>query len=416
MPRGLSDELVIVSTSSDDAFAIDLAFALGQREDIADLISLKTFANGEFCPRFISDVVDGRSTSAPGHQLDGARVLIVSTAGSQLTRQDMAMRNLLVARAAKENGALEVVLVEPDLFYSAQDRGARPELGATDTPRDEDDVRKFDGQPFSAGLYVELLELAGVSRVVTVHNHSEVVEALYREKFGRRFHNIVPTALYADYLQASNIVDFADDGTRLALCAPDAGAREFVASIADELNLPNLRFVTLDKKRTGERDVSVCMHPKSAASLEDIAGYDVVLMDDMVRTGSTVIQAAEFLRQANPRRVVFAVTHFYASEDGRQKMAHSALDEILTTNTIPTVLNRDVQGRLRRKMTVLKIERWLARHLEAMLELPPAPDADDGLYQIDMSSKNPRFTRRIWSNAELPDLARERSARARDDL
>ena len=148
------------------------------------------------------------------------------------------------------------------------------------------------------------------------------------------------------------------------------------------------------------------LHPESGATLADLEGRDVVLLDDMVRTGSTVVQACEHLRAAQPRRVVFGVSHFYASEEGRQKMASSALDEILTLNTLPTVLNRDVQGRLRRKMVVLKIERWLAQKLTEILGLASAHDTG-GLYQIDMSSKNPRFRRKIWSSEELPSLRQE---------
>jgi ribose-phosphate pyrophosphokinase len=103
-----------------------------------------------------------------------------------------------------------------------------------------------------------------------------------------------------------------------------------------------------------------------------------------------------------PNKIVFAVTHFYASEEGREKMANTAIDEILTLNTMPTVMNRDVQGRLRKKMVVLKIEQWLARNLCEILGLPRPPI--DSLYQIDMSSKNPRFRRKIYSNDQLPGL------------
>jgi ribose-phosphate pyrophosphokinase len=104
--------------------------------------------------------------------------------------------------------------------------------------------------------------------------------------------------------------------------------------------------------------------------------------------------------------VVFAVTHFYASDEGRQKLASTAIDEILTLNTLPTILNRDEQGRLRRKLVVLKIERWLARHLSRILAVDSPVHALDpeALYQIDMSSKNPRFIRKIWSNDQLPEL------------
>ena len=51
------------------------------------------------------------------------------------------MRNLMIAQAAKENGAAEVILVEPDLYYSAQDRGPRMDLGNTEFDRDENDLK-----------------------------------------------------------------------------------------------------------------------------------------------------------------------------------------------------------------------------------------------------------------------------------
>ena len=119
-------DILVVGNSSDDPFAIDVAFAMGQTEDVADLISMKTFANSEFCPRFISDEQD---FTRIGSGLAGKTVVIVSTSSRVVSRQTLAMRTLLIARAAKENGASRVILVEPDLYYSAQDRGPRKELG-----------------------------------------------------------------------------------------------------------------------------------------------------------------------------------------------------------------------------------------------------------------------------------------------
>lgn len=393
------DDVIIVGNFSDDPFAIDVAYTVGQAEDVADLISMKTFANTEFCPRFISDEQD---LSAIGSHLKGRTVVIVSTTNRTMSRNSLAMRNLLIARAAKDNGAAAVVLVEPDLYYSAQDRGPRPDQGETTFERDTGDLKKFDGQPFSSRLYAEMLKLAGVDRVITVHNHSTAVQAEFTKVFEGRFHNLIPYDIYADYLRESNIVNWDEGGEGLALCAPDKGARDFVKEMFARLDLPNAKFIMLDKERSGEREVEITLHPDSDIAFDEIRGYDIVLFDDMVRTGSTVVSSCEFIQKVEPRRVVFAVTHFYASEEGREKMANPAITEILTLNTLPTVLNRDVQGRLRKKMVVLKIEQWLARSLCEILDLP-APDPD-GLYQIDMSSKNPRFRHKIWSNEELPTL------------
>jgi ribose-phosphate pyrophosphokinase len=396
--------VIIVGNSSDDPFAIDVAYAVGQTEDIADLISMKTFANSEFCPRFISDE---RDFSRIGYKLENKRVVIVSTSSRQVSRQTLAMRTLLMARAAKENGAAEVVLVEPDLYYSAQDRGPRPAPSDTASgERDLEDLKKFDGQPFTARLYAEMLKLAGVDRVLTVHNHSLAVQHIFSEIFPEAFHNLMPYGIYADYLKNSDIVGRGPQGEGLALCAPDQGARDFVKELYAQLGLPKAKVVLLDKERFGEREVQIALHPQSESTFEEIRGHDIVLLDDMVRTGSTVVKTCQFLKQIQPGRIVFAVTHFYASEEGRQKMASTAIDEILTLNTLPTILNRDEQGRLRRKMVVLKIEGWLARQLCRILGIPGR--AASSLYQIDMSSKNPRFIRKIWSNSQLTELRAER--------
>ncbi|MFW6094257.1 MAG: phosphoribosyltransferase family protein [Pseudomonadota bacterium] len=392
-------DVIVVGNSSDDPFAIDVAFAVGQSVDIADIISMKNFANTEFCPRFISDEND---FTRIGHQLEGKTVVIVSTSSRVVSRQTLAMRTMLIARAAKENAAAEVILVEPDLYFSAQDRGPRPDLGETTFERDAADLKKFDGQPFTAKLYAEMLKLAGVDRVLTVHNHSHSVQTTFRRIFDGGFYNLVPYDIYVDYLRNADIVRYGPEGEGLALCAPDQGARDFVKEMFDRLGLPKAKFILLDKERSGERQVDITLHEQSESTFEEIRGHDVVLLDDMVRTGSTVVKTCQFLKQIQPGRLVFGVTHFYASEEGRQKMADTAIDEILTLNTLPTILNRDEQGRLRRKMVVLKIESWLARQLCDVLGIPGRERGS--LYQIDMSSKNPRFIRKIWSNEQLAEL------------
>jgi ribose-phosphate pyrophosphokinase len=398
-------DVVVVGNSSDDPFAIDVAFTVGQTEDIADLISMKTFANSEFCPRFISDEDD---FSSIGTKLAGKTVVIVSTSSRVVSRQNLAMRNLLIARAAKENGAVKVMLVEPDLYYSAQDRGPSHDLGETAATRSESDLKKFDGQPFTAKLYAEMLKLAGVDGVMTVHNHSYAVQAMFSEVFGGQFYNLIPYEIYCDYLRNSDIVTCGPEGEGLALCAPDKGARDFVKEMFCRLGLPKAKFILLDKERSGEREVEIKLHDESESTFDEIDGHDVVLFDDMVRTGSTVVKSCQFLKQIKPGKMVFAVTHFYASDEGREKMASKAIDEILTLNTMPTIQNRDEQGRLRKKMVVLKIEKWLAKNLCEILGIPN--QAEESFYQIEMSSKNPRFTRKIYSSDQLPGLQQERSS------
>ena len=232
-------QFAVVGNSSDDPFAIDVAYTLGQQEDVADVISLKQFGNREFCPRFISDEGDFAEI---GNKLQGRQIIIVSTSNQSLSRQSLSMRTLMIARAAKENGASEVTLVEPDLYYSAQDRGPRQDLGETGVERSEKDLKKFDGQPFTSKLYAEMLKVAGVDRVVTVHNHSRSVQNTFSDVFGGEFYNLIPYDIYVDYLKNSNIVNYGPKGEGLALCAPDEGARQFVEEIYRRMDLPLAKF------------------------------------------------------------------------------------------------------------------------------------------------------------------------------
>jgi ribose-phosphate pyrophosphokinase len=223
-----------------------------------------------------------------------------------------------------------------------------------------------------------------------VHNHSSKVQKLFSRTFGGEFHNLIPNQVYADYIRYSDMVSTGEGGDNLVLCAPDMGALPFVKEVQASLDLPGARCIVMEKSRTGERQVRMQVSSRSDVPLEGIAGRDVIILDDMVRTGSTVVECCRLLREGKPRKIIFAVTHFYASPEGRENLNSPLLDEILALNTIPSILNRDSQGRLRKKMVVLKIEMWIARFLMQHLGKEEGLAGGD-LYTVDMSSKNPRW-------------------------
>jgi len=379
-------KFVVSGNVSDNPFAIDIGQLLGIPYDISDLVHLKTFANSEFCPRYISDESDLENI---GNNLQGSTVIICSTSDPNHERNNLAMRNFILARAAKENGADRVILVEPDLFFSAQDRGPH-RIGAMESERSPQDLKKFDGQAFTAKLYAEMLKNAGVDTVVTVHNHSVKVQTLFRDVFGGDFHNLIPTDVYAHYIRTSNFVQTGKDGDNLVLVAPDKGATPFVDMVWEALDLPGCKRLVMDKERSGERKVSTTIASHSEIGLADIEGKDVIILDDMVRTGTTIVKCCQYLKSGNPNRVCFGVTHFYSSPEAREKLNSKFIDEIMATSTLPSIMNRDQQGRLRKKLVVLKLGKWISRYLLQLIS------KDDGrfnkdFYSIDMSSKNPRW-------------------------
>ncbi|NJK87651.1 MAG: ribose-phosphate pyrophosphokinase, partial [Bacteroidales bacterium] len=127
---------------------------------------------------------------------------------------------------------------------------------------------------------------------------------------------------------------------------------------------------------------------KSTFDIESILNKDVVVLDDMVRTGSTIVSCCKILQDYNPRKIVILLTHFFSTYEVKQNLGQPCIDEIITTSTMPDILNRDNQGRLRRKMAVLKITKWLASYLDERLKL--GIKIKGSLYDEDMSNKNPR--------------------------
>jgi ribose-phosphate pyrophosphokinase len=230
------------------------------------------------------------------------------------------------------------------------------------------------------------LKESGVDEVITVHNHSRSVDQIFKERFDGKFHDLLPDDLFASYIQDSDVV--RED--ELVLCAPDRGALDFVKKVRNELDRPELPLVYMNKERTDERQVVIKMAEDSDITIEEIKGKDVAVIDDMVRTGNTIIETCRVLKDAGAQRVVFFVTHFHSSRECRVNLNAKVLDEIVTTTTIPDILNRDVQGRLRHKMVVLQLSRWMCNYLLEILGRKDEQLAPP-LYTEDMSSKNPRW-------------------------
>lgn len=222
------------------------------------------------------------------------------------------------------------------------------------------------------------------------------MEREFGQTIPRGFVNLNPAEVFADYIRNSNVAPSLRDGAGVLVCAPDKGARQFAKQVHEELRTPEAGLLYVAKQRWDERSVSSFIDPLSPCPLEAIAGRDVIVFDDMVRTGNTIRECCRLLKEAGAERVVFFVTHFYSSPEVRESLNTASLDEIVTTNTLPSILNRDMQGRLRRKLTVLKLEKWISRYILDNLGFK-TDHLVPSLYRVDMSSKNPRWR----SEAEL---------------
>ena len=158
-------------------------------------------------------------------------------------------------------------------------------------------------------------------------------------------------------------------------------------------------FLVMSKERLGERQVVIKPADNSPITFEQLKGREVVVCDDMVRTGGTIMACCKQLKAAGARRVLFVVTHFYSSQEVKENLGSDVIDEIVTTDTLPNILNRDMQGRLRKKILVLKLERWIVNELyRQVLNEPFQPYIPP--YSVDISHKNPNWI----NNQALRDM------------
>jgi ribose-phosphate pyrophosphokinase len=200
------------------------------------------------------------------------------------------MELLILIDAQKRASARSIVAVIPYYGYARQDR------------KDKGRV------PITAKLVANLLETAGVSRLVTMDLHSEQIQG---------FFDIPVDNLYARTV-------FAERVNRLGLkdpvvCAPDVGSVKLARIMATEIGAS---FAIVDKERMNARDVEVY------ALIGDVQGKDVILVDDICSTGGTLKQASVAVKKAGASRVFAVVTHPLFNERVEE------VDHLFVANTV----------------------------------------------------------------------------------
>jgi len=204
------------------------------------------------------------------------------------------MELLILIDALRRASVRSIVAVIPYYGYARQDR------------KDKGRV------PITAKLVANLLETAGVTRVVTMDLHSEQIQG---------FFDIPVDNLYAQSLFAEKIKTLGMKNP--VACAPDVGSAKLARLMANELGAG---FAIVDKQRMDAREV------ETHALIGDVQRRDVVLVDDICSTGSTLKKASEAVKKAGAARVIAAVTHPLFNEE---VVKGSEIDHLLVANTVP---------------------------------------------------------------------------------
>ncbi len=211
---------------------------------------------------------------------------------------DNLMELLIMVDALKRSSAKSINAVIPYYGYARQDRKAAPRV------------------PISAKLVADLLEKAGINRVVTIDLHAAQIQGFFNIPADNLFGSI----LFVNYIKSKNLKN-------PIIASPDIGGVARARQYADKLGYD---LVIVDKKRE-KANVAEVMN-----IIGDVEGKDVILVDDMVDTAGTLVKAAEVLKKRGATSVMACCTHGVLSGPAYDRVANGVLDELVISDTIPT--------------------------------------------------------------------------------
>lgn len=289
----------IFSGSANPTLAADIA---GYLERPLGSMELTRFSDGEIFARIQESV-------------RGVDVYLVQPTCSPVN--DHLIELLVMVDALKRASAGSITSVLPYYGYARQDRKVAPRT------------------PITAKLIADLLQAAGVTRVVAVDLHAGQIQGFFNVPFDHLFAN----AVILDYLRPK----FA--GASPVFVSPDAGGVERTRSYAKRMQAD---LAIIDKRRE-QANVSEVMN-----IIGDVRDRDCIILDDMIDTAGTLCNAAGALKEAGAKRVFAAATHGVLSGPAVERINDSCLEEVVVTDTIPLSDAAKASGKFR-VLTVAKL-------------------------------------------------------------
>jgi ribose-phosphate pyrophosphokinase len=211
------------------------------------------------------------------------------------------MELLILVDALKRSSARSINVVISYFGYARQDR------------------RGKGREPVTAKLVANLLEKAGVTRVLTMDLHTEQIQG---------FFDIPLDNLYARPVLLEAVQKLKLDNC--VVVTPDIGSIRLARSFAEALKVD---LAIVDKRRVNSKQVEM------SALIGDVEGRDVLLVDDMCSTGGTLKTASFVCKNAGAKRVFAAVTHGLMVGSAFEE---SAIEKMLMTNTVPIESGTDL--------------------------------------------------------------------------
>jgi ribose-phosphate pyrophosphokinase len=306
-PGRPAGRLAIFSGRSNPGLAGRIAGELGRELGNAEL---ETFANGEVYCRYAESI-------------RGADVFIVQTGSPAVN--DHLVELLVMADAAKLASAHRITAVLPLLPYARQDKKSAPR------------------EPISARLVAELLQVAGIDRVLTMDLHAGQIQG---------FFSIPVDHMTALPLFASHFRSLGLHGDDVVCVSPDLGRVKLARKLSGMLGCD---LAVANKTRPRHEVAAVTQ------VIGDVRGKVALIGDDMIVTGGTILAATAALREAGAREVRAFATHPLFTAGALEVLVSSELTEITVTDTVALEAPESFA-----KLQVLSVSQLLAQTIQAV--------------------------------------------------
>ena len=248
---------------------------------------------------------DGESKITFGHIPKNSIVLVVQSTYPPVDT-NLLQALSIISQVRKISSKIYAII--PYMGYARQDR------------------QFLSGEVVTMSIVAKMIQAAGAKKIVAVDIHSKT--ALNHFKIPKENVSAIPElAKYFKKMKLKNVL----------VVSPDMGGSLRAKKFASLLNTD---FVTLKKSRnrkTGKVRVK--------SSNVDVYGKDLIIVDDIISTGGSIIKATQFLKRQKCKRVFVACTHGLFVEDAEKKIKKSGVSRIISTNTIPRNTSKvDVSG------------------------------------------------------------------------
>ncbi len=246
-------------------------------------IKLSKFSGGEIYTRILENV-RGQST-------------VVIQTGTSRVNDDL-IELFIIVDALKRASAKTVTVVVPHFPYARQDK------------------KSASREPISAKLVADLLEVAGIDRIITMDLHSDQIQGFFTVPVD----HLTAMPLFAAYIKEKKLKD-------VVVVAPDTGRAKTAKKLGDRIGAD---LAIIHKARPNQQEAEV-LH-----IVGEVKDKTVILVDDMIDTAGTITRGMNVLRKNGCREDVYAVaTHPIFSGPAIEKLAGAKFKEVVVTDTIP---------------------------------------------------------------------------------